>query len=65
MNPVLMASLIQNVMVPLIASIVRAHVNASGGKLPTDADVIAALGADTTNFANIGVAFLQSKGVAQ
>jgi hypothetical protein len=57
MNPVIIASLIQQVLLPEILAIVRAHHNATG-QLPTDAQVIAALGTDTSGNIAIGTAWL-------
>ncbi len=63
MNPLVISALVQQVLVPEIAAIIRAHANATNGQMPTDAQVIAALGSDTDRFINIGNAFLASKGV--
>ena len=62
MNPALIAALWQNVLIPEIAAIVRAHHNATGN-LPTDAQVIAALDLDTTRYITLGESFLASKGI--
>lgn len=63
MNETLVAMIIQYLGVPIISAIIRAHSNATG-QMPNDQQIIAALGTDTTAYANLGIAFLQSKGVA-
>lgn len=64
MNETLIAMVIQYLAVPIVSAIIRAHSNATGGQMPSDAQIIAALGSDTSAYANMGIAFLQSKGVA-
>jgi hypothetical protein len=54
----LIALAIKDIAAPLIMSIVRAHMNATGGQLPTEEQVIAALPADAKRFDAIGQAFL-------
>ena len=61
MNPALIAALIEQIVVPEIAAIVRAHHNATG-KTPTDTEILAALQADTSRYIQLGEAFLASKG---
>ena len=56
MNPLLLA-LLQQVVIPEVLAIVRAHRNATG-KMPTDAEVLAALGADADSGIAIGEAWL-------
>lgn len=46
MNSALLSILLQN-LIPLITVAIRAHANATGGTLPTDAQVLAALAFDT------------------
>lgn len=57
MNPNLLAALITQVLVPEIATAIRAHRNATGN-MPTDAEVIAALGIDAEKGIAIGTAWL-------
>lgn len=52
---------VENVVVPEIMAYVRAH-QAANGDLPTDAQVIAALGTDTDAGIRVGEAFLKAKG---
>jgi len=54
----LLALAIKDLAAPLILSIVRAHMNATNGQLPTEAQVIAALPSDAKYFDGIGQAFL-------
>ena len=58
MNPLLLA-FIQQILIPEIAIAVRAHYAATG-KLPTDAEVFAALGVTTTAGIQIGQAWLDA-----
>jgi len=60
MSPALL-QLLLNTVVPLVATAIRAHKNATG-KMPTDAEVMAALDIDADKFIAEGEAFLQSKG---
>lgn len=53
----LFGALLQQVAIPEILAVIRAHFNATG-KLPTDADVIAALSSDTTSGISTGQAWL-------
>jgi len=53
----LLAPLITQVVVPEIAAIIRAHHNATG-QMPTDAQVIAALGTDADGGISVGQAWL-------
>lgn len=56
MNPLLIA-LIQQVLIPEIAIVFRAHANA-GLPPPTEAQVLAALGADADKGITVGQAWL-------
>lgn len=56
--PALIAALIEQVLVPEISAIIRAHRNATGGTMPTDAQIIAALGTDANTGISIGEAWL-------
>lgn len=58
MNPLLLAALIENVLIPEIAAAIRAHVNATNGKLPTDAEVLAALDLNASRVIAVGEAWL-------
>jgi hypothetical protein len=53
----LLAALISQVIVPEIATAIRAHHNATG-KMPTDAEILAALGADADKGIAVGSAWL-------
>jgi hypothetical protein len=57
MDPTLIAILIKDIAIPEILAIIRAHKNATG-KMPTDAEVIAALDLDVERFTQIGQNFL-------
>lgn len=58
----IIGSVLQNIILPEIFAIIRAHHNATGN-LPTDAEVIAALQLDADRVISVGEAFLTSKGV--
>jgi hypothetical protein len=60
LNPALL-QLLLNTVVPLVATAIRAHHNATG-KMPTDAEVQAALQIDADRYIAEGTAFLESKG---
>jgi hypothetical protein len=53
----LLAPLLTQVVIPEITAIIRAHHNATGN-MPTDAQVLAALGSDTQTGITIGEAWL-------
>lgn len=57
MNPAIIAALLQQVVIPEILAVIRAHHNATGN-LPTDAEVQAALSTDTAAGIAIGQAWL-------
>lgn len=57
MNPQLLTALLQQILIPEVIAVVRAHHNATGA-LPTDAQVMAALGADADKGVSIGEAWL-------
>lgn len=57
----LVVSLLQNVVLPEIFAIFRAHHNATG-QMPTDEQVLAALQLDADRVINVGEAFLAAKG---
>lgn len=57
MNPNMLAALISQVLVPEIATAIRAHHNATGA-MPTDAQVMAALQLDTQRAIDLGSAWL-------
>lgn len=57
MNPALLAALLQQIIIPEVVAVIRAHHNATG-QLPTDAEVLAALGADADKGIAIGEAWL-------
>jgi DNA-directed RNA polymerase specialized sigma subunit len=57
MNPQLIAMLIQNVIIPEVATAIRAHHNATGN-MPTDEQVIAALNMDADRYIQAGEAWL-------
>jgi hypothetical protein len=61
-NATLLQAILTEILVPEIAAVIRAHHAASGGSMPTDEQVIAALGMDADRFIALGTAFLQSKG---
>ena len=63
MNPTLLAALLTQVVIPEIAAIVRAHHNATGN-LPTDDQILAALGTDADKGIAIGSAWLAAHPVA-
>jgi len=56
MNPLIVA-LLQEVVVPEIAAVIRAHFNATN-TMPTDAQILAALGTDAQGGIAIGSAWL-------
>jgi hypothetical protein len=56
-NQALISALIQQVAIPEILAVIRAHHNATGS-LPTDAQVIAALGQDADGVVATGQAWL-------
>ena len=58
MSPQLFAVLIERIIIPEIAGVIRAFHAGSGGKLPTDAEVIAALQVDAGRYVAIGEAWL-------
>ena len=60
MSPALL-QLLLNTVVPLVATAIRAHRNATG-QMPTDAEVMAALQIDADKFISEGEAFLREKG---
>ncbi len=62
MSPALL-QLLLNTVVPLVATAIRAHKNATGN-MPTDAEVMAALDIDADKFIAEGEAFLKSKGAS-
>ena len=43
MNPELLAIILKDIVISEVAAVIRAHVNASGGKMPTDEEILAAL----------------------
>lgn len=53
----LLAILIQQVIIPEVAVAIRAHRNATG-KMPTDAEVMAALQVDADRYIQVGEAWL-------
>ncbi len=57
MNKDILAALLQQVLIPELLAVIRAHYNATG-HLPTDAEVIAALGADADAGIATGQAWL-------
>lgn len=57
MDPSLLAALITQVLIPEISAIIRAHRNATG-RMPTDAEVMAALQGDADAGIAIGSAWL-------
>jgi hypothetical protein len=59
----LVSALITQVLVPEIAAVIRAHHNATGN-MPTDAQVIAALGTDSDGVITTGQAWLAAHGEA-
>jgi hypothetical protein len=63
-NATLLQAILTEILVPEIAAVIRAHHAASGGSMPTDAQVIAALGVDADRYIALGAAFLASKGAA-
>ena len=56
MTAVLLA-LIQQVVIPEVAAIIRAHYNATG-KFPTEAEIFKALGVEADGVIGIGTAWL-------
>ena len=58
MNPTLIKILIEQIVVPEVAAIIRAFIAGSGGSTPTDAQVIAALQFDADKGIAIGQAYL-------
>ncbi|MEO8481081.1 MAG: hypothetical protein ABI634_02655 [Acidobacteriota bacterium] len=60
MNPELL-KLLLNTVVPIVATAIRAHHNATG-RMPTDAEVQAALQFDADRYIAEGEAFLRAKG---
>lgn len=63
MNPALLQAILTEILVPEIAAVIRAHHNATGA-MPTDDQVIAALGTDADRYLALGTAFLAAKGAA-
>lgn len=57
MNPALLTALLQEIVIPELAAIFRAH-HAATGTMPTDAQVFAALGSDADKGISIGQAWL-------
>lgn len=57
MNSNMLAALLQQIVIPEVIAVVRAHHNATGN-LPTDAEVLAALGADADKGISVGEAWL-------
>lgn len=57
MNPALLSALLTQIVIPEITAVIRAHKNATGN-LPTDAQIIAALGTDADQGIAIGQAWL-------
>lgn len=57
MNPSILIALLQQVVIPEVTAVVRAHHNATGN-LPTDAEVLAALNIDADKGITIGEAWL-------
>lgn len=57
MNPALLVAIIQNIVVPEVAGIIRAH-RQQTGQDPTDAEIIAKLQIDATKFIDAGEAWL-------
>lgn len=51
--------LLTNVVIPEVIVAIRAHMNASSGRFPTEAEVIAALPAFTDAHIAVGKAFLE------
>lgn len=56
MTPLILALLTQ-IVIPEVSAIIRAHYNATG-KLPTDAEIIAALGTNAAGVVSVGEAWL-------
>lgn len=57
----LFGSVLQNIILPEVFAIIRAHRNATGQD-PTDVQVLAALQLDANRVISVGEAFLASKG---
>ena len=57
MNSQLLIALLQQVVIPEIATAIRAHFNATG-QMPTDADILKALALDASTGVAIGQAWL-------
>lgn len=60
MNPELLALLLKDIIIPEIAAVIRAHANASGGKMPNDAQVLEALQLDADRYIRAGEAWLKA-----
>ena len=60
MNPELLAIILKDIVIPEVAAVIRAHVNASGGKMPTDEEILAALNIDADRCIAIGEAWLKA-----
>ena len=60
MNSALVTALLTQVLIPEVMTAIRAHRNATGGKMPTDAEVLAALDLDADRVIAIGEAWLKA-----
>lgn len=60
MNAELLALLLKDIIIPEIAAVIRAHANATGGKMPTDAEILAALQIDANRYVASGEAWLKA-----
>jgi hypothetical protein len=58
MNPALIIAILEQILIPEIAAIIRAHANATNGQLPNDAQVLAALDIDAAKVVAVGEAWL-------
>jgi hypothetical protein len=59
MNQALIAALLTQVVIPEIAAVIRAHHNATGN-MPTDEQILAALGKDADANIAVGQAWLNA-----
>lgn len=60
MNAQLLPLLLKDIIIPEVARVIRAHANASGGKLPTDTQVLEALQVDADRYIRAGETWLKA-----
>ena len=60
MNPELIALILKDIIIPEVVAVIRAHANATGGKMPTDAQVLEALQVDADRYIRAGESWLKA-----